>query len=55
MRKCDGYIMLNIYPLRATKIDADFDKSCNKKLSDENLKCIDNTIRTSAPSDKISL
>ena len=36
MRKCDGYIMLNIYPLRATNIDANFDKSCNKKLSDEN-------------------
>ncbi len=31
MRKYNRYIMLNIYPLRATKIDADFDKSCNKK------------------------
>lgn len=48
IRKCDGYIMLNIYPLRATKIDNNFDKSCNKKLSDENLKYIADSIPMSA-------
>lgn len=48
MRKCDGYIMLNIYPLRATNIDANFDKSCNKKLSDENLKYIAGSIPMNA-------
>ena len=40
--------MLNIYPLRATKIDNNFDKSCNKKLSDENLKYIADSIPMSA-------
>lgn len=40
--------MLNIYPLRATNIDANFDKSCNKKLSDENLKYIAGSIPMNA-------
>lgn len=42
--RCDGYIMLNIYPLRATKIDKSFDQNCNYTLSEENLQCISNSI-----------
>ncbi len=31
MRNCDGYLMFNLYPLRATKIKQDFPKDCDKK------------------------
>lgn len=43
-RKCDGYLMLNIYPLRATVIDDTFDAECNNALIEENIKCIEKRI-----------
>lgn len=44
LRKCDGYIMLNLYPLRATKIDENYDSVCNDSISNENLKYIEDRI-----------
>lgn len=44
MRKYDGYIMLNLYPLRATKIDSTFDSECDCNLLNENLKYINRRI-----------
>lgn len=40
IRKCDGYLMLNLYPLRATKIDADFPKVCDDSVCELNYKYI---------------
>ena len=30
LRDCDGYLMFNIYPLRATKIKTDFPVECDE-------------------------
>ncbi len=40
MRQCDGYLMFNIYPLRATKIDNNFHNVCDSSICDFNLQCI---------------
>ena len=43
-RGYDGYLMLNIYPVRATKIDRHFDKTCNEEVSNRNLEIISSRI-----------
>lgn len=40
MRQCDGYLMFNIYPLRATKINDDFPDLCDNVVCDCNLEYI---------------
>lgn len=40
MQGCDGYIMLNLYPLRATKIDDNFHKACDNEICNLNFKYI---------------
>ena len=37
LRHYDGYMMLNIYPLRATKIDSAFPKKCDVDICAKNL------------------
>ena len=44
MRKCDGYLMFNIYPLRATKIDSNFPNEYDNNVCDFNLQCISERI-----------
>ena len=44
MKQYDGYLMLNIYPLRATKIDSRFHTVCDSKISECNLKYISEKI-----------
>lgn len=36
MRNCDGYLMLNIYPLRATKLKKDFPRICDEAVCEQN-------------------
>lgn len=44
MRNCDGYLMFNIYPLRATKIDENFPLVCDDYVCEMNLKFISDRI-----------
>lgn len=44
MRDCDGYLMFNIYPLRATKIDEKFPLVCDDYVCEMNLKFISDRI-----------
>lgn len=48
LRHYDGYMMLNIYPLRATKIDSAFPKKCDVDICAKNLHYIEKTIYKSA-------
>jgi len=43
-RQCDGYLMLNIYPLRATKIDRSFPLVCDNEICALNLRWINDRI-----------
>jgi hypothetical protein len=45
MRGKDGYIMLNIYPVRATDLDDDFPKVEDEALVEENLRYISERIK----------
>lgn len=40
VRGYDGYIMFNIYPLRATRIDSEFHDVCDNEICELNLKHI---------------
>lgn len=44
MRNCDGYLMFNLYPLRATIIKQDFPKDCDKKVCELNYQYISERI-----------
>lgn len=44
IKQCDGYLMFNIYPLRATNIDDNFPHSYDPKIKEENLKYIQERI-----------
>ncbi len=44
MRQCDGYLMLNIYPLRATKIDNNFPNISDDTITNFNLQYINERI-----------
>ena len=44
LRQYDGYLMLNIYPLRATQIDSTFHNVCDSEICEYNLKCISERI-----------
>ncbi len=37
-RGCDGYIMLNVYPIRATEIGKDYPEEIDLNIFEENLK-----------------
>ena len=41
----DGFLMLNIYPVRATKINNCFDTNCNDTVSNQNLEFISQRIQ----------
>lgn len=44
MRNCDGYLMFNLYPLRATNIDSNFPIEANQEMHQENKKVIEKLI-----------
>jgi hypothetical protein len=44
-RGYDGFLMLNIYPVRATQIDESFDAACNESISNRNLELISQRIQ----------
>lgn len=44
LRKCDGYLMFNIYPFRATKIDKDFPNTLQEKIVTDNVNYIEQRI-----------
>lgn len=48
IRKCDGYLMLNLCPLRATNINKNFFVKCNDEMFAFNLECIRERIYDSA-------
>jgi hypothetical protein len=50
MRGKDGYIMLNIYPLRATELDGKYPKEADEALVEKNLRYISERIK---PGDEI--
>lgn len=44
MRKYDGYLMLNIYPLRSTRIDKNFSRVLDRDICDVNLQYIEKRV-----------
>jgi hypothetical protein len=45
MRGKDGYIMLNIYPMRATELDSKYPKEADEALLEQNLRYISERIK----------
>ena len=48
IRNCDGYLMFNLYPLRATKINTDFPEVCDDNICKLNYQYINERITKGA-------